>query len=410
MQSNSWIQRKFSDFDWGVFFLVMLLFGVGLVALSSATLQTTGGYLRSNFHKQILWGIIGLGAMFTIYFLQKRILFEWSYIIYGGTLLLLVLTLFFGTGAGSSRWFRFGIFQLQPSEFMKVALVLALAKYLSSHRLNFTDPRVLILPFVLTLVPTMIVFQQPDLGTALVFLAILFPMLFWANVPLFYLFAILAPFLSILTAFNFVTFAVWIAVVMVVLYFSQQPLWITLGHFIGNISLGLVTPVLWNSLQPYQQTRVLTLFDLSLDPRGSGYQVLQSQTAIGSGGLWGRGFGQGTQTHLKFLPEQHTDFIFSVVGEELGFIVVALVLALFVFLMIRLIYLATQAKDKFSGLVIIGGVSLLFFHVIVNIAMTVGLMPVTGLPLPLFSYGGSFLLMTFVLVGILLNSNSERIV
>lgn len=410
MSSNNWIRKKIADFDWGVFFLILVLFSVGLVALNSATAQSGESYLRNNFHKQIVWGLIGATAMFSIFFIQKRIIFEWSYIIYGAMLLLLVLTLFFGTGAGSSRWFRLGMFQLQPSEFMKVALVLGLAKYLSSHRLNFNDPKILIVPFILTLVPTAIVFQQPDLGTALVFLAILFPMLFWANVPLFYLFAILAPLFSILTAFNFITFAIWIAVVLAVLYFSQLSLFTTLAHFIGNVSLGLLTPMLWNSLQPYQQTRVLTLFDLSIDPQGSGYQVLQSQTAIGSGGLWGRGIGHGTQTHLKFLPEQHTDFIFSVIGEELGFIVVAIILVVFVFLFLRLIYLATQSKDKFSSLVIIGGVSLLFFHVVVNIAMTVGLMPVTGLPLPLFSYGGSFLVMTFILFGVILNSNSERIV
>ncbi|HKJ69704.1 MAG TPA: rod shape-determining protein RodA [bacterium] len=407
--NNQWWKKKFEEFDWPTFIIVLLLFSVGLIALYSATSQGEGSQLRINFQKQILWGVIGLTILFTVYFLEKKVIHEWSYIFYGLAFIALLITLVIDTGDGASRWIRFGFIQIQPSEFMKVALILALAKYLSTYRLDIGAPKILIVPFLLTLLPTAIVFRQPDLGTAMVYVAILIPMLFWANIPLFYLFTIIAPVISVITAFQFTTFAIWMAVVLLVLYFSRQTLLVSISHFIGNVSLGLVTPLLWNSLKTYQQTRILTLFDMSLDPQGSGYQVLQSQTAIGSGGLWGRGLGQGTQTHLKFLPEQHTDFIFSVVGEELGFIVVFCVLLLFMMLLLRLVYQAQEAKGKFSGLVLIGGASLLFFHVFVNIAMTVGLMPVTGLPLPLFSYGGSFLLMTFLLIGIILNSTSERI-
>ncbi len=404
-----WWKKKFEEFDWPTFIIVLLLFGVGLIALFSATSQGEGSQLRTNFHKQILWGILGLTILFTVYFLEKKIIHEWSYIFYGLAFIALLITLIGQSGEGSSRWIRFGFFQIQPSEFMKVGLILALAKYLSTYRLDVKDPKMLILPFLLTLIPTALVFRQPDLGTAMVYIAILIPMLFWANIPLFYLFTIIAPVISIVTAFQFTTFAIWMAVVLLVLYFSRQTLLVSISHFIGNVSLGLVTPLLWNSLKPYQQTRILTLFDLSLDPQGSGYQVLQSQTAIGSGGMWGRGLGQGTQTHLKFLPEQHTDFIFSVVGEELGFFAVFCVLLLFMILLLRLIYQAQEAKGKFSGLVLIGGAALLFFHIFVNIAMTAGLMPVTGLPLPFFSYGGSFLIMSFLLIGVMLNSTSERI-
>lgn len=407
--NSQWLHKKIEQFDWPIFLTVMGLFSVGLIALHSATSQGGSGFLRTNFHKQLLWGVIGLILLCSVYLLEKKIVYEWSYIFYGIIFLLLLVTMAIGTGAGSSRWIQVGGIQFQPSEFMKVALILALAKYLSRHRLNLNSPKMLIIPFLLTLVPTIIVFQQPDLGTAMVYAAILLPMLFWANVPLFYLFTIIAPVISVVTAFHFASFAIWIGLLLLVLYFSQRTLLVNISNFIGNVSLGLVTPALWNSLKPYQQTRILTLFDMSLDPKGSGYQVLQSQTAIGSGGFWGRGLGQGTQTHLKFLPEQHTDFIFSVVGEELGFIVVMVLLLLFLVLLVRLIYLSSEARGKFSGLVLIGGAALLFFHVYVNIAMTVGLMPVTGLPLPFFSYGGSFLIMCFFLVGILLNSNSERV-
>lgn len=407
--NRQWLRKKIEQFDWSIFLVVIALFAVGLIALYSATSQGGSGALRSNFHKQILWGAIGLLLLLGVYLLEKKVLYEWSYIFYGIIFLLLLVTLVVGTGAGSSRWLQVAGIRIQPSEFMKVGLILALAKYLSSHRLNVNNPRILIIPFLLTLLPTAIVFQQPDLGTAMVYAAILLPMLFWANVPLFYLFTIIAPVISVITAFHFASFAIWIGLLLLVLYFSQRTLLVNISHFIGNVSLGLVTPALWNSLKPYQQTRIMTLFDMSLDPKGSGYQVLQSQTAIGSGGLWGRGLGQGTQTHLKFLPEQHTDFIFSVVGEELGFIVVLILLLLFLLLLIRLIHLSSEARGKFSGLVLIGGAALLFFHIYVNIAMTAGLMPVTGLPLPFFSYGGSFLIMCFFLVGVLLNSNSERL-
>lgn len=405
---STWLQRKIEEFDWSLLLLSLLLLAVGLIAMYSASGQSEGAQ-RINFQKQVIWGGLGIGALWSIYLLKKKVIYEWSYILYGVLLIILTLTLFFGTGAGSSRWIEVGPISIQPSEFMKIALVLALAKYLSRHRLNLQQPASLIIPFLLAIIPAALVFKQPDLGTAMVFPAILFPMLYWANVPLFYLFFILAPVISVLTAFNFATFAIWIGVVILILYFSKRTLFISVGHFLLNVSLGLVTPILWESLKDYQQTRILTLFDMSLDPQGSGYQVLQSQTAIGSGGLWGRGIGEGTQTHLKFLPEQHTDFIFSVVGEEMGFIIVALVLVTFALFFLRMTYLGLQAKDRFSGLIIIGGVSMLFFHVVVNIAMTVGLMPVTGLPLPFFSYGGSFLLMTFVMLGLILNSNSEYV-
>ncbi len=407
--SHSWFRKKVEEFDWPLLGICVLLLGVGLVAMYSVSSQIEGAQLQGNFHKQVIWALLGFGGLWLVYLLQKKVIYEWSYIIYAALLLVLVLTLFIGTGAGSARWIRIGPVSIQPSEFMKIGVVLALAKYLSQHRLNLNRPTALIIPFALVLVPAAIVFKQPDLGTAMVFSVILFPLLFWANVPLFFLFCIIAPVISVLTAFNFVTFAIWIGLVILTLYLSKRTLLISTGHFLLNVSLGLVTPVLWDSLKDYQKTRILTLFDMSLDPKGSGYQVLQSQTAIGSGGLWGRGIGEGTQTHLKFLPEQHTDFIFSVVGEEMGFIVVALILVLFAIFFLRIIYLGLQVKDRYSGLVIIGGASILLFHVVVNIAMTVGLLPVTGLPLPFFSYGGSFLLMTFVLVGLILNGNSERI-
>ncbi|MBD3275662.1 MAG: hypothetical protein GF372_10140, partial [Candidatus Marinimicrobia bacterium] len=165
--NSSWVQRKINECDWGIILITTVLFGIGLLALASATNQATGE-ISNVFQKQIIWGILGFGGLFTVYLVQKKYFYEWSYIIYGIVLFGLIMTLFFGTGANSMRWFRIGPFQLQPSEFMKIALILALAKYLSSHRLNLKDPRSLIIPFLLALVPTGVVFQQPDLGTSMV--------------------------------------------------------------------------------------------------------------------------------------------------------------------------------------------------------------------------------------------------
>ena len=194
----------------------------------------------------------------------------------------------------------------------------------------------------------------------------------------------------------------------VVFYLSKEKLWISIILSVVNLSLGFVTPFLWDKLKPYQQNRILTLFNMEADPLGAGYQVIQSQVAIGSGGMYGKGLGNGTQTHLKFLPEQHNDFIFSVIGEEYGFIGVVIVLVLFLFMILFCIQAAYRVKDKFSSLVIIGITSIILFHVIINVAMTIGLMPVTGLPLPFLSYGGSFIITCFIMVGIVLNFSIER--
>jgi len=175
-----------------------------------------------------------------------------------------------------------------------------------------------------------------------------------------------------------------------------------------NLSLGLATPVLWNTLKPYQQQRIATLLNMDADPQGAGYQVIQSKIAIGSGGLFGKGIGHGTQTHLKFLPEQHTDFIFSVIGEEYGFIGVVIVLFLFLSFILLCLYIAYRQKDRFCSLCLVGIASIIGIHVTINVAMTVGLMPVTGLPLPFISYGGSFLLTCCILLGLALNIGSDK--
>lgn len=389
--------------------VVGLLTLIGILTLYSASLQIDLPFFQKVVGKQIIWAILGIAIAASMYFVQKKLLFDMAYLLFGAGLVLLLLPYFFGgSTTGTHRWVTLGPIHFQPSEFMKIIVVVVLAKHLSRRDLDISNIQSILPALVLVFVPMLIILEQPDLGTSMIYFALLFPMLLWSGVRVFHIFLITAPFISILTAFNFYSFFIWVVVIILILYFSKTRLIQALIITIANLSLGFATPVLWNRLQPYQQNRILTLFNVEADPQGAGYQVLQSQIAIGSGGFFGKGIGQGTQTHLKFLPEQHNDFIFSVIGEEYGFIGVMFVLALFFVLTLILILIAYRQRERFNSLVIIGIASVLFFHVVINVAMTIGLMPVTGLPLPFISYGGSFLITCYALIGIVISLNIER--
>jgi len=256
--------------------------------------------------------------------------------------------------------------------------------------------------------PFILIVQQPDLGTSLVYLAFVLPLLFWAGLNWFYLFVIITPLITMILSFNFYAFLIWMVLITVVLILAHRKPLILVSVFIIHIVVGLITPELWNQLKPYQQQRILTFANPEADPQGAGYQIIQSKVAIGSGGIWGKGFLEGTQTQLRFLPAQHTDFIFSVLGEEWGFAGIFIVMLLFIILLLYLIYLAGIVRSKFSSLVIIGIATVLFFHIVINIGMTIGLAPVTGLPLPFISYGGSFLLTVFIMMGVVMNFSLNR--
>ena len=389
--------------------LVGLLSIVGLITLFSASVHLELPFFKKVVGRQLLWMLVGASLAISLQFFQKKIIYDSVYILYAAGLFFLILPYFIGPStAGTARWLILGPLHFQPSEFMKIIVILAISKHLSRRDLSISEFQSLLPAIALALIPMAIILKQPDLGTSMIYFGILFPLFFWAGVRLFHIFLILAPFISIVTAFNFYTFFIWVVIIVVVLYFSKINLVTALIIGLLNLSLGLATPVLWNRLEPYQQNRILTLFNVGADPQGAGYQVIQSQIAIGSGGLFGKGLGKGTQTHLKFLPEQHNDFIFSVIGEEYGFIGVGIVLALFLLLIILLISIAFRQRDRFNSLVILGVASALFFHIAINVAMTIGLMPVTGLPLPLLSYGGSFVLTCYGMIGIVLSINSER--
>lgn len=376
---------------------------VGLVSISSVSQHQDMSLVHTTYFRQLLWTIPAFLTMILSFGISRRNIYKFSYPAYALVILLLLVPYLGPKVAGTYRWIKLGTVHLQPSEIAKIFIVLALARYLSNPRLDINGPKAILVPSVLVLVPIALVFQQPDLGTSIIIASPVIIMLFWAGVRPFSLFLIIAPVLSILTAFHNLSFGIWATVMALILYLARPKLVNGVIIYFANLFLGLLSPYIWNALEPYQQKRVMTVFDPSLDPLGAGYQIIQSQTAIGSGGLLGKGWGQGTQTQLKFLPVQETDFIVSVIGEEFGFLMVLVILIIFALLLLRMLRLAADSDNRFSSLVIVGLAVLFLAHLFVNMAMAVGLIPVKGLPLPFISYGGSFLVACFAMVGLVMN-------
>jgi len=400
---------KFTPTDYIVIAIVILLVLIGLAAIYSSTYHIDDNSpLKSNFSKQTIWIIVGLILMVGIMFLNPKYIQMFSYTIYGISIMLLLLTYLFPGSAGVHRWITIGSMQFQPSEFAKIGVLLALAKYLSEEKRNLGRLKDISISFLIVLIPFLIIARQPDLGTSLVFIGLILPVLYWAGLPTYLLFAILAPVLSLMSAFNFYTFFVAMIVLIVIFYIFQRGMKFFLFNMLLNIGVGLITPIIWGKLHQYQRHRILTFLGIELDTYGTGYQVIQSKVAVGSGGFWGKGFLDGTQTQLRFLPAQHTDFIFSVIGEEFGFIGIFLLLIMFYILLLRGIYIATKAKSQFSSLLSIGATTIIGIHVIINVGMTVGIMPVTGIPLPLISYGGSSIISMLLLIGMIINTSVRR--
>ncbi|HJS46367.1 MAG TPA: rod shape-determining protein RodA [Gemmatimonadales bacterium] len=385
--------------------VVGLLLLFGLLTLYSAGQTDVPTAATGAWRRQLVWIGAGLVVLFVASRTSPRLL-EWGApALYLFSLVLLVLTLVIGTGtgtaAGTRSWIAIGGVRIgQPSELAKLALILMLARYLSGRRNAPQTLRELVLPGILAGVPFLLVMAQPDLGSALVFVGIFFAMVFWAGTPARLLFLIASPVISLLLAFNTTIWGAWM-VGLLALLLAWRPYAIeAVTVYLVNSAMGAVAIPLWKRLAPYQQNRLLTFLNPEVDPQNAGYQAIQSKNAIGSGGWLGHGFTEGPQKRLAFLPEQYTDFIYSVVGEELGFVGVAISLGLFLVLFFTLIRVARRATDPFGSLVAFGVLGLLFTHVFENVGMTVNVMPITGIPLPFFSYGGSFLLSCCLAVGL----------
>ena len=406
------IRKTIADYPLAMIALLLTAFGIAVVYSAGQT-DVPSAAVQAAWLRQLTWLGLGLTAFMVTTRLSVRF-FEWAalpaYLLAIG---LLVVTLVFGSGGGTAKsmsgWLTIGGVRLgQPSELAKIAVALMLAKVLASYRVTPKSLVDLIKPAIVVLIPWLLVMKQPDLGTGLVFIGLFFAMLFWTGVSGTLLLLAASPVISLVLAGSTGLWITWFIVLCVAIWIYKPFVAEAVVLIVANLTMGVAAPIIWTQvLKEHQRERLLVFLDPARDPKASGYQMAQSKIAIGSGGWTGKGYTQGSQKRLAFLPEQHTDFIFAVVGEELGFLGVAAALTLFLFLFLRVIRVATRATDSFSSLVAFGLAGSWFEHVIINVGMTINLMPITGIPLPFFSYGGSFLLACWIAVGILVRISAE---
>jgi len=361
-------RRLLTHFDWLLLGLVLLITMIGISNLYSAT-GTWQGSFSNIYLKQLAWLGGGLLIAIAVCLVDYRRLEHFSFFFYGGNILLLVVVLVMGkTSMGATRWIDLGFFNLQPSEVMKLVIIMTLARYFSENApfggFGFKE---LGLPFFLLGLPAFLIIKQPDLGTSMMVLFIGATMALFAGI--------------------------------------RRGTLVVLGAIGGLACWGG-----WFLLHDYQRERIRTFLNPERDPLGSGYHIIQSKIAVGSGGLFGKGFMQGTQSQLSFRPERHTDFAFSVFAEEWGFSGCLVLLTLYLLVILWGIHIARRAADRYGTYLALGVTAMLFWHIVVNLGMVIGLLPVVGVPLPLFSYGGTSMVTTMIGVGLLLNVSMRRFV
>lgn len=398
------------DYALALLALGLSLAGVATVYSAGQTDVSTG--LVNLWRTQALYLALGLGAAWIVSRVTVRMLDYLTPAIYGATIAVLTLLLFVGRGAGSGQhtksWIYIGDVSVgQPSELAKIAVVLMLAKVLSVRGETPSTLKEFWRPALVVGAPWLLIMLQPDLGTGLVFIGVFFAMLFWAGTDWRLLVLAASPVVSLVLAFSTGLWGAWFLLMLALVLWVKPFILESIAVVAANLVMGVVAPIVWSRLSAYQQRRLLVFLDPSSDPLMGGWHVMQSQVAIGSGGWLGKGFTAGSQKRLGYLPEQQTDFIFPVVGEELGFLGVVLVLGLFAWLMMRCIRVAGRSKNPFASLVAFGLVSMIFVHVLINVGMTIGVMPITGIPLPFFSYGGSFMLACWLAMGLMIRLSVE---
>jgi rod shape determining protein RodA len=390
----------------------MLLCSIGLVVIGLATVYSATsipGAHEGLWTRQLMWAIVAVFAALVAGAIPLRVYDSLAWPFYGVALLMLVVVLVAGHSAmGARRWLELGPLKFQPSELAKIATVVLLARRFDDPKLDLRKLRHWFPPVLLVLVPFVLVAKEPDLGTSLSFPVILVGMYFWAGMPLGMLLLGLSPVFNV--ALFFITGSLWwfFGLFALLLALARPRLPVLVAILALNVAVGASMPRIWTHLEDYQKRRIETFLNPDNDPYGSGYQIIQSRIAIGSGGFTGKGYLKGTQKGLAFLPMRHTDFIYSVVGEELGFIGSLTVVLLYVVIIIRGFRLAVVARGAFASLMAVGLVSALFYHVMVNMLMTIGWAPVTGLPLPLLSYGGTALIVNGIQLGLLQNVALRR--
>lgn len=380
---------------------VILWLAIGLALFGVAMIYSAGelevpSQVTGIWRKQALW----LGISLPVFALMLRVEIRWlewvTPLAYALAMLGLIMVLVVGSGAGPRSWIRLGAIGFQPSEFAKLATILMLARLVSARQ-RPPDQLWDLWPFIaVVLLPVALIMLEPDMGTASVFIAILIAALYWSGLSISRLLLFVSPIVSLALAFSTPLWGVWFILVVAFLYWTRTYLSESIAVILANVAMGVLVLPAWRSLATYQQVRILAFLQPEADPQGAGWHLIQSQVAIGSGGWLGKGFTAGTQKRLAFLPEQHTDFIFAVVGEELGYIGISAVLISFAVIMWRMVRIAEAADDTFASNLVFGIFATWLTHLVANVGMTVGLLPIMGLPLTFLSYGGSFLLVSFI--------------
>lgn len=394
-------------FDYKAFLICLGLIVIGLVSVYSATHDVGAA---AAFHKQVVWSCAGLVALVLAAAVPVKFLQRAAVYLYGLGLAALIGVLVAGhTVLGSERWFGVAGLGGQPSEFVKISTVLALAAFASKTSVCFSNTKHMLVAAAIVCLPMVLIVLQPDVGTAIVCFAMLLTVLYWGGAPNFVLAAVLVPVLAAVGALmGSIAFILALIAGGILLYATQENRFAAIVVFAFTIAIGLSVQAVYERMPVYQQKRISTFLNPGSDQKSAGYNVNQSKVAIGSGGFLGKGYLHGTQTQLHFIPEQRTDFIFCVPGEEFGFVGSAVILGLFMALLLHGVRVAGLAENKFMSAASIGITGIFGAHVLVNIGMSMGLMPVAGIPLPFISYGGSALIADMAMVGLLMNFYSHR--
>jgi rod shape determining protein RodA len=401
------MRDRFPPLDWPLLFATLALIGIGLATVYSATYLP--GAHQGLWAKQLTWFGCAVVFAWIVAAVHYRFYDSTSWPLYAVSLVLLVAVFAVGVERmGAKRWIELGPLQFQPSEIAKIATTFVLARFFDHSRLDLRRMRWWFPPLLIAAVPFVLVAKEPDLGTASSFPAMIIAMYFWAGMPLGQLLLGLSPIFNV--ALFFLTGSVWwfVGLFAALLAYARPRLIVLVAMLALNGAVAVALPNLWNHLHDYQKRRIETFLNPEQDPSGSGYQVIQSKIAIGSGGLVGKGYLKGSQKALAFLPMRHTDFIYSVVGEEWGLLGSLTVVLLYGIVVFRGFRLAAIARDGFASLTAVGITTALFFHIMVNMLMTIGWAPVTGVPLPFLSYGGTALIVNCIQIGLLQNVALRR--
>jgi len=400
------INRKKFDFQLAGYLLLLIM--MGSIAIFSASTTSIGQHSTTQafWWKEIIFSLIAIGALILFLRLPMPVFDILITPLFLANLVALFLVLFTPAVNGSHRWFSFLGINYQPSESAKLLTILMVARTICKE--NLSEMRQVLLGAGITLVPVLLILVEPDFGTTMVFWISLLAMLIAAEVPLFYMLLIISPVVSVVASLHWIGIVVWL-LLLVFLLLRAHLSWVAVTIAgIANLFVSLIMPVFWNGLKDYQQDRILTFLDPMRDPLGAGYQIIQSKIAVGSGGIIGKGWLLGTQKNMNFLPEHHTDFIFSVIGEEFGFVGSVVLLSVFALFFLRLINAVSEIKVMERKIAAAGIMAYLMFQTFINIGMNIGLVPATGIPLPFISYGGSNLLINTLSVAVVLKYMNER--